>query len=109
MDNKLETQIKKILSVRRRRLRNNTQKVLYSLLKAPGKWVARVSFRVPSTGSRLRDLRTEDFGGLPVKCARPKQLPRKRFSVVTRQPTFYKLDLEHLTPEILDTVFSEIL
>jgi len=109
MDNKLKTRINKILAVRRRALRTNTQKVLYSLLKAPGKWVARVSFRVPSTGSRLRDLRTDNFGALPVECARPKQLSRKRSSVVTTQPTFYKLDLEHLTPELLDIVFAEIL
>ena len=105
----LNKMVEKILSVRRRQLRTNTQKVLYSLLKSPGKWVARVHFRVPSTGSRLRDLRTENFGNLPVKCAHARQLPTRRYSVVTKQPTFYKLELTDISLEILDEIFGEIL
>jgi hypothetical protein len=107
--NSVEKKVEKILGMRRRNLRTNTQKVLYSLLKAPGKWVARVSFRVPSTSSRLRDLRTEDFGNLPVKCARVTQLPTRRYSVVSKQPTFYKLELSDISAEVLDEIFGEIL
>ena len=46
-----------IVRIHRRRLVNNVQKVLLSLVKASKDgWVPRTSLRVPSVGARIRDL-----------------------------------------------------
>lgn len=104
----LKKKINKILQLRRRALKTNVQKVLYSLLKADNKWISRISFRIPSTGSRLRDLRTDKFGGLPVVCVRANDFKLKRYSVVTKQPTYYGLDLSHISEKVLEAVFRDI-
>lgn len=81
-----------ISRVDRSSLTNNTQKVLLALVNTPNQdgWVARTSLRVPSVGSRLRDLRKPQFGGFQVECASASEL-NKRPSSVTKQQTFYRI------------------
>lgn len=79
--------------VNRRRLRNNTQKVLLALLGAGGEWVARTSLRIPSAASRIRDLRTLEFGKLDIECASAAELGVTRRSVKTKNPTYYRLNV----------------
>lgn len=74
-------------SVDTRQLRNNTQRVLRTLLAADGQWVSRSSLRVPSASSRVRDLRTSEFGSMRVECATARELGRKGDS----RRTFYRL------------------
>ncbi|MAE87662.1 MAG: hypothetical protein CMB80_33320 [Flammeovirgaceae bacterium] len=78
--------------VDRRRLANNVQRVLLSLVKA-GKdgWVPRTSLRVPSVGARIRDLRKSEFGGFEVECKTPSDLNKRGRSVKTSRQTFYRI------------------
>ncbi len=48
-----------IKNINRKKLTNNTQKALLSLLIRNGKWVARTALQVPNVSSRFRDLRKE--------------------------------------------------
>ncbi|KKN70826.1 hypothetical protein LCGC14_0427180 [marine sediment metagenome] len=82
-----------VAGVSRRRLNNNTQRVLFSLVKAAsnGGWVARTTLRVPSVGARIRDLRKPLFGGFEVECASATDLNRTRPSSVTERQTFYRI------------------
>jgi len=67
----MSNQISQIVSgLNRRSFTNNTQRVLHTLLTAPGDgWVTLAKLRVPSAGSRVRDLRKEEFGEIEVECA----------------------------------------
>jgi hypothetical protein len=97
---------------RRRSLKTNAQKALFSLLIADGDWVSRVSLRVPSVGSRIRELRTGKFGGFDIKCARGdnnRVFSRKRKSEITDQPTFYRLNPKSVTMSSLRKVFGEVI
>lgn len=74
----MQDDVKKLLaSVNRRKLRNNTQKVLFALLTARNEWVSRSSIRVPSVGARLRDLRKPQFGGFQVECVSASKLGKR--------------------------------
>lgn len=84
----LEYVIGTILSVERRSLKTNLQKVLYSLLRANGRWVPRNAFRVPSATSRLRDLRKESYGEFPVECL---VRPDKSENWTKSKPSYYRL------------------
>ena len=90
----------------RRQLRNNTQRVLLSMLCSEEEWVSRRSLRVPSVGSRLRDLRKEEFGGFDLRCATPSELERPVNSR-TRGNTFYRLSPRSITVERISKVFGE--
>ena len=86
--------VKEVVSrVDRRQLRNNTQKVLLSLLNPTSKdgWVARTALRVPSASARVRDLRKAEFGGFQVECISASELGRRTASTVTSKQTFYRL------------------
>ena len=65
-----------VKSINRKKLTNNTQKVLLSLLLREGKWVARTAFKVPSVGSRCRDLRTKSFGCFVIECVSANKLKK---------------------------------
>ncbi len=82
-----------VAGVSRRSLSNNTQRVLFSLVKtaSDGGWVARTALRVPSVGARIRDLRKLSFGGFRVECASAADLNRTRPSTVTDRQTFYRI------------------
>lgn len=74
----MRAEISTVLSrVNRRNLTNNSQRALYRLLSADGEWVPRTQIRVPSVGSRVRDLRTPKFGQFQVECATSTDLKRR--------------------------------
>lgn len=91
----------------RRKLTNNTQRVLLALLTSQTEWVARTSIRVPSVSARLRDLRKEEFGGFDVECATPNQLARRSRANTTRQ-TFYRLNPRSVTVSKVLAVFEGV-
>ncbi len=72
-----------------RDLRNNTQRVLVSLVRRQGQWVSRqeLNARVPSATSRIRDLRTREFGAFRVECKTAVELGKRG----GRTQTFYRL------------------
>lgn len=72
-----------------RRLRNDTQRALLVLARAEGEWVSRkqLARTVKSPGSRVRDLRTHEYGSLDVQCATALELGRPGDS----HTTFYRL------------------
>lgn len=92
-----------VARLKREQLRNNVQKVLLTLLMTSTKdgWVARTAFRIPSVGSRLRDLRKMEFGGFAVECQRASALRqtgrRVKPSVVTTQQTYYRISPTSVT------------
>jgi len=92
-----------IRNLNRRNFTNNVQRVLYTLLTAPG-WVSRGSFRVPSATARLRDLRKSDYGNFSVECKNSSDLGR------TGTPTtWYALTNTHrLTVNQLRRVFEGV-
>lgn len=62
-----------------RKFTNNTQRVLFQLLKAGNEgWVSRGSIRVPSATARIRDLRTASFGSFEVDCRSSQELRNVR-------------------------------
>jgi len=91
-----------VKKVNRKMLTNNTQKVLMTLLNTDG-WVARESFKIPFASSRIRDLRTEKFGGFTVECKSAAQL-KKQSKTST---TFYRVVPTSVTVSRLRTVFGE--
>ena len=104
-----DDKVREVLSkVNRRRLRNNTQKVLFSLAKNGG-WVARTALRVPSVGSRIRDLRKEQFGGFAVECATPAAVNRSGASVLTKRQTFYRIVPRTITLSALRRVLKGVI
>ena len=64
--------------INRRNLSTNIQKVAYRLLSAASNgtgWVKNTQLsHIPSVGSRIRDLRTEEFGSWKVQCATASEL-----------------------------------
>ena len=78
--------------INRRRLANNVQRVLLSLVKAGRDgWVPRTSLKIPSVGARIRDLRKSEFGGFEVECRSANDLNKSSKSVQTRRQTFYRI------------------
>lgn len=90
----MRREVRSLLEKINRRSLNNTQRVLFRLLSADGEWVSRSAIRVPSVGSRIRDLRKAEFGGFGVRCATATALQRR-----TRdgKATFYALDTSTVT------------
>lgn len=87
-----------------RRSLTNTQRVLFSLLRRNGEWMARTTLRIPNVGSRFRDLRKDKFGGFDVECVLAKDLKsqrRVRPSKLTNQQTFYRLNPQSVTTKSL--------
>jgi hypothetical protein len=100
-----------VSGVNRRRLTNNTQRVLLSLVKAAsnGGWVARTAIRVPSVGARIRDLRKLEFGGFRVECASASDLNRNRPSTVTARQTFYRIVPKTVTVSALQQALKGVI
>lgn len=75
-----------LAGVRRNQITNNTQKVGLRLLSARGEWLPRhrVTKRIPSATSRVRDLRKGEFGGFDVECKSSNDLNRR-----TNKKTYY--------------------
>jgi hypothetical protein len=83
---------KVVRNVNRRKLVNNVQKVLISLVSAGNDgWVPRTSLRVPSAAARIRDLRKSQFGGFEVECRNAIDLNKAGRSVKTSRQTFYRI------------------
>lgn len=97
-----------VKSIDRRKLRNNTQRALLSLLNAEGEWVARTSIRVPSVSARLRDLRKPEFGGFDVECVSASELNPGSVSRRNRYQTFYRLNPRSVTVERLERIFEGV-
>lgn len=93
--------------VDRKQLRNNTQRVLLSLLTTDG-WVPRTVLRVPNAAARVRDLRKEEFGGFDVQCATPEDLMVEGRSDVTDKQTFYRLDRNSVTLSAVKTALKGV-
>lgn len=105
---KISNSVQKMIDlINPRMLRNNTQRVLFAMLRSEQEWISRTSFRVPSASSRLRDLRKEEFGSFDLKCARPRDLNRP-VTARNRRSTFYKLNPRSVTRERILTVFEGV-
>jgi len=86
-----------------RSFNNNTQKALHRLLTAKGDgWVSLNDFRIPSVGSRIRDLRKERFGSFDVACRSASSLERKG----GRHTFYYKINQRNLTLGQVKSVFE---
>lgn len=96
--------------INRRRLANNVQRVLMSLVRA-GKdgWVSRTSLRVPSVGARIRDLRKLEFGGFDVECRSANDLNKIAKSAQTRRQTFYRIVPRSVTVSRLNRVLKGVI
>lgn len=98
-----------VSNIDRRKLRNNTQRALFSLLNAEGEWVARTQIRIPSVGSRLRDLRKEEFGGFDVQCVPASELNKTGSNRQTTRLTYYRLNPRSVTPGRVTKVFEGVI
>jgi hypothetical protein len=87
-----------------KKITTNTQKVLYRLLKNSGDWAPRSVFRaVPNATARLRELRQDHLGSLPVVCANGRSLGKS----VKRSVFYYKLDVNRTTIDQLRNIFKQ--
>lgn len=97
-----------VKNINRRKLTNNTQRVLYSLLTAlregEGGWVPLNKFYVSSAGARLRDLRKGKYGQFDIKCRSASRLERNG----TKYTFYYKLGQRNLTTGQLRKVFGDV-
>ncbi|MDP2685246.1 MAG: hypothetical protein Q8P20_09515 [bacterium] len=100
-----------VAGINRRQLKNNTQRVFLSLVKAATNdgWIARTSLRVPSAGARIRDLRKSKFGGFVVECASASDLNRNGISTVTSRQTFYRIVPKTVTVSALNQVLKGVI
>lgn len=86
-----------------RHFNNNTQKALYKLLTAPSDgWVRLNDFRIPSVGSRIRDLRKDEFGSFKVLCRSASSLGLKG----GRHTFYYRIAQRSLTLGRIKRVFE---
>ena len=95
-----------VSSLNRRNFTNNTQRVLYTLLQAASRgegWVSMKSFRVPSAGSRIRDLRQESNGSFNVICKSASQLGKSG----NQRSFYYRIAQKSLTVSQLRAVFGQ--
>lgn len=95
-----------ISNIDRKNLKNNTQRVLFSLLTSKEDWVSRSSLRVPNVGSRLRDLRKKEFGAFDVECVTAADLNRSNRSP---RSTFYRLNPRSVTVARVHAVFEGVI
>lgn len=114
--NKMQSNVRNLLAnVNRRKLKNNTQKVLFALLTAKTEWVSRSSIRIPSVGARLRDLRKPQFGGFKVECASAHKLGKRvrsasnPISLEQTRPTYYRVDPSTVTLNRVTKVFEGVI
>lgn len=104
----MQDDVKRLLaSINRRKLRNNTQRVLLALLTAKNEWVSRSSIRIPSVGARLRDLRKPQFGGFKVECASAARLGKR--AQENRRPTYYRVNPNTVTTTRVAKVFEGVI
>ena len=95
-----------------RRKCNNRQKVLLSLLLRDEMWIPRTTIRIPNVGSRLRDLRKDEFGRFGIECATARNLfgtGNYRPSEVTPQPTYYRIRPETITLDALKRALKGVM
>jgi hypothetical protein len=97
-----------LAKIDRSKLQTNTQKVLYRLLNAENEWVSRSTIRIPSVGSRLRDLRKPQYGSFTVECETARSL-QKRTRAATNHPTFYRLNSSSVTREKVASIFKGVI
>lgn len=102
--------------VDRRKLRNNTQRVLFALLTSNEEWLSRSSFRIPSVSARLRDLRKDEFGAFDLQVRTVEELNASsaregRAAVKVRNPrsTFYRLNPRTITLSRVSKVFEGVI
>lgn len=107
----MQNEVKSMVSrINKRRLTNNTQRVLLTLLTSKSEWVSRTSIRIPSVSARLRDLRKAQFGGFKVECASANKLERKtRKGAVHSRQTFYRLNPTSVTTSRVAKVFEGVI
>jgi hypothetical protein len=110
-----------LAKINRRKLKNNTQKVLFTLLTAKNEWISRSSIRIPSAGSRLRDLRKPQFGGFKVECASATKLGKRTrikaaqtttgVSIATekKRQTYYRVNPSSVTLNKVAKVFEGVI
>lgn len=107
MVKEMQDDVKTLLAkINRRKLKNNTQKVLFALLTSKNEWVSRTSLKVPSVGSRLRDLRKPQFGGFQIQCTSASKLGKR--SQENRRPTYYRVDPSSVTFNKVAKVFEGV-
>lgn len=100
--------IKTLLAkVNRRKLKNNTQRVLLTLLTTKNKWVSRSSIKIPSVGARLRDLRKPQFGSFKVECTSGSSLGKR--SQENSRPTYYRVNPNSVTVSRVTKVFEGVI
>jgi len=98
----MKREVKTVLNQINRHSMNNTQRVLMHLLNAEGEWVSRKSIRVPSVGSRLRDLRKAEFGSFDVRCATAQELSKRSTNA---RSTFYAIEPRSITGDSVRQAF----
>lgn len=104
----MQDNVKALLrNVNIRKLKNNTQKVLFKLLTAKTEWVSRVSIKIPSVGARLRDLRKSQFGGFQVDCASASKLGKR--SQENNRSTYYRVNPASVTLSNVTKVFEGVI
>jgi len=100
-----------VRKIDRKDLKNNVQKVLYSLLLSEG-WLARTSFRLPNAAARIRDLRKEKYGGFIIDCVDSKGIKkyrRSRASKLTEKQTYYRIDPKSITLDKVRKIFGKLI
>jgi hypothetical protein len=97
----MKKEIKKIIDSVSQKDLNNTQRVLVRMISAEGEWVSRDTLKIPSASSRLRDLRTSQFGSFKIACATGKELGKKN-----TRGTFYSLDPKTVTVSRVSKAFK---
>lgn len=95
--------VNQVKNIEVKQLKNNTQKVLVSLLRRPGEWIPRSLLKTASPGSRIRDLRTEKFGGFRIETATPEKLNRR---TTHSNQTWYRLDPMSIDKQKVEKVLS---
>ncbi len=106
----MQVSVKNLVArIDRRKLTNNTQRTLLSLLTAKTEWVSRSSIRVNSVGARIRDLRKPEFGGFQVECASARELGRPVRKTKGIRQTFYRLTPSSVTSAKVISVFEGVI
>lgn len=102
---KLTNSAKNIIDrVDTRNLNNNTQRVLLQMIRG-GEWVERTALKVTNPSSRIRDLRTPQFGGFRIECRSARDLGKGTES----NRTFYRLDPKTVTVARLNRIFEGVM
>lgn len=94
----------KLKEINRQSLTSNTQKIAYKLLSAKGAWIksSELGKYISSAQSRVRDLRTEQFGSFAVECATASDLHKKG----GKTTFFYRINPVKVSNKQLATIFN---